>query len=363
MNDKAYDRLAKVLDTLPNGFPATESGIEIKLLKKIFTPEEADLFCDLRLTDETAAEIADRTGRPLEELEDKLISMGERGEIVAFRSHGVWKFRMVPWVIGIYEFQLKRMDRELAELCEAYSRYWGANFLQHGPRPQIMQVIPVEQEIPVRQEALPYQQVSNLIEQSKSFVVNDCICRKKQGLLEKPCTKPIEVCLAMHTEPGLLENSALAGGGKAITKEEAYDVLRKSEEAGLVHMTSNVESGHWFICNCCECCCGVLRAVNMGFPQMVNSHYYAEIDPDLCSACGTCAEDRCQANAIKQDGDVFTVIKHKCIGCGLCATTCPEDAIKLVHKDPQDRIQPPKDEDAWLEERARRRGVDYTAYK
>ncbi|MFH1113866.1 MAG: 4Fe-4S ferredoxin, partial [Pseudomonadota bacterium] len=256
MNDEVYHKLAKVLDTLPNGFPATESGIEIKILKKIFTPEEADLFCDLRLAEETAAEIAGRTGRPVKGLEEKLVEMGERGEIAAFRSDGAWKFRMVPWVIGIYEFQLKRMDREFAELCEEFSMHWGANFLRHGLQPQIMQVIPVEKEIPVKQEALTYQQVSNLIEQSKSFMVNECICRKKQGLLGMPCSKPLEVCLAMHTDPGLLENSALAGGGKIITKEQAYEVLRTAEEAGLVHMTSNVESGHWFICNCCECCCG-----------------------------------------------------------------------------------------------------------
>ena len=63
MTDDAYHKLAKVLDTLPNGFPATKNGIEIKILKKIFTPEEADLFCDLRLTPETAEQIAERTGR------------------------------------------------------------------------------------------------------------------------------------------------------------------------------------------------------------------------------------------------------------------------------------------------------------
>ncbi len=350
MYHEAYHKLAKVLDTLPNGFPATESGIEIRILKKIFTPEEADLFCDLKLTDETAAEIAKRTGRPLKGLEEILVSMGERGELWAFQSNKVWKFRMAPWIVGIYEFQLRRMDREFATMCEEYSVYWGADFLRFGPK--MMQVIPVEKEIPIRQEALTYHQVTNLIEQSKSFVVNECICRKKQGLLGNPCTMPLEVCLAMDPEPGRLETSPL--GGKAITKEQAYEILRKSEEAGLVHMTTNIESGHWFICNCCGCCCGVLRAVNMGFPQIVNSHYYAEIDADKCSACGLCADERCQARAIQKDDDSCSVIKEKCIGCGLCASTCPEEAIRLVHKDPKDLVYPPKNEDAWLEERGRR---------
>jgi Na+-translocating ferredoxin:NAD+ oxidoreductase subunit B len=359
MNDEAYHKLARVLDTLPNGFPATESGIEIRILKKIFTPEEAILFCDLRLTEETAAEIAKRTGRPVEGLEEKLVSMGERGEIWAFQSSGVWKFRMAPWVVGIYELQLKRMDREFAKMSEEYSMYWGADYLRY--RPQVMQVIPIEKEIPIKQEALTYQQVTNLIEQSNSFVVNECICKKKQGLLGSPCTKPLEVCLAMDPEPGRMESNPL--GGKAITRDEAYEVLRKAEDAGLVHLTTNVESGHWFICNCCGCCCGVLRAVIMGFPQIVNSHYYAVIDSDKCSACGLCADERCQVKAIKKDEDFCSVMKEKCIGCGLCATTCPEDAISLVHKEPQDLIYPPRDEDAWLEERARQRGVDFKVYK
>ncbi len=129
MQDESYHRLAKVLDTLPNGFPSTESGIEIRLLKKIFTSEEADLFCDLRLTPETPAQIAKRMGRPLEGLEEKLVSMGQRGELWASESGGVWTFKMVPWVVGIYEFQLKRMDREFAEMCEEYGMYWGGHFL------------------------------------------------------------------------------------------------------------------------------------------------------------------------------------------------------------------------------------------
>jgi len=89
MNDEAYYRMAKVLDTLPNGFPATESGIEIKILKKVYTPEEAELFCDLRLPPETAAQIAARTGRPLKGLEDKLLSLREKGEILGFEPGGV----------------------------------------------------------------------------------------------------------------------------------------------------------------------------------------------------------------------------------------------------------------------------------
>jgi len=358
MSDDAYSRLARVLDTLPNGFPATKSGIEIRILKKIFTPEEAELFCDLRLTPETAEEIAARTGRPLEGLREKLISMRQRGEIAGFVLGDVAMFKMMPWIVGIYEFQLNRMDRELAKLCEQYSMVWGGHFLKHGP--QIMQVVPVERLIPVEQEALTYHQVSNLIDKSKSFMVNECICKKQRGLLDHPCTKPVEVCLAMAPLPGLLDNHPW--GGRVITREEAYEVLRIAEDAGLVHLIGNVENGHHFICNCCGCCCGILQAVKR-FPAAVNSHYYARIDPDRCSACGVCAGERCPIGAIAVDGDSYRVIREKCIGCGLCATTCPEEAIELIAKERNDRTSPPENEKAWFEERARQRGTDFSAFK
>lgn len=362
MNDEVYRKLAKVLDTLPNGFPATESGVEIKLLKKIFTPEEADLFCDLRLTFETAEQIAERTGRPLEGLEEILTTMWERGEVFSGNFGGVKMFKMVPWAFGIYEFQLPHMDRELAEMSEEYMKVFGQEFFEHTP--QLMQVIPIEEEIPAKHEALTYEKVSSVIENGQSFMVMECICKKEQGLLDNRCEKPLEVCLAIAPVPGVFDNNPL--GGRVISKEEAYEVLRKSEEAGLVHLTWNVESGHFFICNCCGCCCGVLRGINdLGIlaSTVVNSYYYAEIDPDECAACGTCADERCQVNAIEEGEEAYQVIREKCIGCGLCVTTCPSEAIRLVRKPPEELVPPPKDEDAWFEERGRQRGVDFSAYK
>lgn len=358
MSDEVYHKLAKVLDTLPSGFPSTESGVEIKLLKKIFTPDEAELFCDLRLTFETAEQVAERTGRPLEGLEEKLTDMWKRGEVFGAELEGVKYFRMAPWVIGIFEFQLERMDREFCEMREEYTMYFGPQLV--GNEPRIMQVIPIEKEIPAVQEALPYNQVSHLIENGQSFILFDCICKKEQGLLDNPCSKPHEVCLGISPPemPPLTTPY-----GRAITRKEAYGVLERAEEAGLVHLTTNTETGHWFICNCCGCCCGVLRAINMGLPDVVNSHYYAEIDPNLCSACGTCLDERCQIKAIEEGEEIYRVITDKCIGCGLCVTGCPEEAVRLVRKAPEDILLPVKDEEAWNDERARQRGVDYSAYK
>jgi electron transport complex protein RnfB len=361
MGDEVYHKVARVLDTLPNGFPSTESGVEIKILKKIFDPEQADLFCDLRLTFETPEQIAKRTGRPMEGLEVMLKTMWKRGQVFGVVLGDVKLFKMVPWAFGIYEFQLPHIDREMAEMCEAYMKVFGQQFCEH--QPQFMQVIPIEREIQATHEALHYEKVSSIIENGQSFLLNECICKKEQGLLDNPCDRPVEVCMGIAPVPNVFDDSRV---GHAISKEEAYELLRKSEEAGLVHLTWNVQGGHFFICNCCGCCCAVLRGINeLGIPasKVVNSHYYAEIDRDTCELCGTCAEERCQVNAIEEVEDAYQVIREKCIGCGLCVGTCPAEAIQLIRKQPEEMVSPPNDEMAWYEERGRKRGVDFSDYK
>lgn len=361
MADEVYHKLARVLDTLPNGFPGTESGVEIKILKKIFTPEQAELFCEMRLTFETAQQVAERTGRPLAELDRQLKDMGKAGQLFSINLGGIRIFKMLPWVFGIYEFQLARLDKELALLVEEYAPVFAKQF--YSETPQLMRTLPVEQEISGQQEVISYERVSDLIEQNQSFLANDCVCKKEKELLGHPCDRPVQVCLAMAPVAGVFDKYPT---GKAITKQEARDLIKMTEEAGLVHLTYNVQGGGSYICNCCKCCCGVLRSIHeLGIPapMVINSNYYAEIDADKCSSCGLCADERCQVGAIEEGADAYRIIKDRCIGCGLCISTCPNEAIRLVHKGPDQRVQPPVNEDDWFEKRGRMRGVDFSRYK
>jgi ferredoxin len=267
---------------------------------------------------------------------------------------------MVPWVFGIYEFQGPHMDRELAEMCEDYGKVFSKQFF--NKKPQLMQVIPVQKEIPNQQQALPYQQVSSIIDSSQSFAVFDCICKKEKRLLDEGCDKPLEICMGLAPIPGIFEKSDYY---RSISKEEAYAVLDKAEEAGLVHLTWNVESGHYFICNCCGCCCGQLRSINelgMDAANVINSYYYAQIDPEICDGCGICKDERCQVNAIEED-DAYQIMREKCIGCGLCVSTCPTEAISLIRKSQDETFLPPTNEMDWYDKRALARGVDISQYK
>lgn len=361
MNASVYQNLAKVLDTLPNGFPATDSGVEIRLLKRIFRPQDAELFCDLRLDFETAQQISERTGRPLEGLEEHLTEMGKRGQIFGVDIDGTKLFKMVPWVLGIYELQVPHMDRELAEMCEEFGELFSRQFFDK--KPQLMQVIPIQKEIPNQQQALPYEQVSTIIENSQSFAVLDCICKKEKRLLGEGCDKPLEICMGFAPIPGIFDKSDYL---RLISKEEAYALLETAEKAGLVHLTWNYESGHYFICNCCGCCCGVLRSINefgMKATDVINAYYFAQIDATRCNACGVCKEERCQVNAIEEGDGAYLVIREKCIGCGLCVSTCPTEAISLIRKQADEIFVPPKDEMDWYEKRALVRGTDISRYK
>lgn len=359
MSTDVYRKLADTLDTLPNGFPATADGLEITLLKKIFTPDEAELFCDLRLTFETPEQIAERTGRPLTGLAERLTAMWKRGQLFGVDFGEVVVFKMVPWVFGIYEFQLDRMDQEFARLAEAYNEHFGPQFFKG--KPQLMQVLPVEQTLTEKHDPLPYQQVSAIINTGKSFGLGECICKKEQKLLGKGCEAPLEICMGIAPVPGFFDGHQTF---RPISKKEAFETLERAEAAGLVHMTSNIKSGHYYICNCCGCCCGVLRSINeWGLNEATNSHYYARIDQESCIQCGVCRDERCQVQAVAEIDQTFEIDPGRCIGCGLCISTCPSESIALVHRQPDEFTPVPADEQAWFEARGRSRGVDFSQFQ
>ena len=353
MDDSIYYKLREILDTIPNGFPKTENGIEIRILKKIFTEEEAEITTKLKIKFETPDAIAERTGMDQDYLTEKLKEMQEKGQVFGVHIGDVSLYKLIAFVFGIYEFQLNRMDREFAELANEYmGTVFGKHFHSHSP--SLMKVVPIEKEIPSQTAIEPYESITKLIENAKSWTVADCICKKEQGLLGKECDKPLEVCMGFAPIENYFDDFFW---GRPISKEEAFKILDIAEEAGLVHLTSNVKNGHQYICNCCGCCCGMLRGINQfGINDSVaRSNYTAVVVQDLCTACGIC-EERCQVNAIEIDN--FAEVDEQCIGCGLCVTTCPSEAITLQKKDDTLIEDVPVDEKDWLRKRAKSRGTD-----
>jgi len=356
MSQNVYKKLARKLDAIPNGFPETESGVELKVLAKIYTPDEAALASEMQLTPETAEQIARRTDRDPAKTTALLEEMVRKGLIRAIWEGEQRKFGLMPFVVGVYEEQLGRMDEEFARLFEEYlleaALGWG-EFL--NTLPSIHKVIPVEKSIPFEVQVFPYEQVSALLNKAKSFGVRKCICRVQRGLLGEPCKYPIEVCMVFASVEGAFDDDP---DTRAITKEEALQILRETEEAGLIHSSSNIREGHFYICNCCTCCCGIMRGISkFGIENSVaKSDFYATVDPEMCTGCGTCVE-RCQFGAPSLADDISRVDQKRCVGCGLCVMTCPSEAITLVRK-PVDQISPtPRNMEEWMKERAEKRGI------
>jgi electron transport complex protein RnfB len=353
MPEAVYRRLAQRLDAIPNGFPATASGVELKLLAKIFTPEQAALAAEMRLSYEPADAIAARTGADPRTTYRALKGMARQGLIYAARGEGQLNFRLMPFVFGIYEFQLPRLDRELAELFEAYFHETRGGSVYGAP--PIHRVIPVEEAVSASVEIYPYESASALLEGAKAWAVRDCICRVQKRLLGEGCHHPVENCMVFAPVEGAFDHSV---EDRAITKEEALQVLFETEEAGLVHTIGNYRDGHFYICNCCTCSCGILRGVaEFGvLSAIAHSPFRAVADAETCAGCGDCVA-RCGFGALSVPEDVCVIDALRCVGCGQCITVCPTGALHMTRRPQGELPLLPTDHQEWTTRRAKERGI------
>ncbi len=350
--DEVYRRLAAKLDGLPNGYPATETGVELRILERIFRPEDAALALRLKPIPEPPTVIARRLGEDPAVMEEHLEEMAARGQIASMRFRGRQCYCLVPFVVGIWEYQVAHLDAELAALVEEYApalmRTLG------GSAPALARVVPVNVSLESHAEVLSHEDMRRMIEGARSFRIAECICRKERELQGFSCTHARETCLAFSRQENAYER--FPTWGRVISREEALAVLAAAEEEGLVHATYNVREDQMFVCNCCSCCCGFLRGIREhDAPHLlVRSNFVAAVDADACAACGACAE-RCPVDAISNGDDVAGVDGQRCIGCGVCLPTCPTEAVSLVARPETERTTPPRTLIHWSLARAAHR--------
>jgi NAD-dependent dihydropyrimidine dehydrogenase PreA subunit len=347
MDHEVYKKLAEKLDAMPNRYPATESGIEIRLLEKIFLPEEAVLAAEMFYKKEPASAIASRANVPEKQARRILKDLVRKRLILFSKGDNELVFGLMPFVVGFYEEMLPRLDEEMAALFEQYFQETKGELTGKGL--SVHRVIPVEESIDFELEIYPYEKASDLIDKAKSWGVRDCICRVQKKLIGDPCEHPLENCLVFAPVEGAFDNSDV---DRAITKEEALQILHETEEAGLVHTTGNYQGPHNYICNCCTCSCGILRGVaEFNRPSAVaKSDFLVVVDQDLCVACGDCIE-RCQFDALELDEITCVVDPQNCVGCGLCVPVCPENAMVLVRRPEGEVLPPPENLKVWGEVR------------
>jgi Na+-translocating ferredoxin:NAD+ oxidoreductase subunit B len=340
--DRVYRDLQRYLDRLPAGFPEVASGLDVRLLQRLFTPEEARLAMHLSMTPEPFRRVYGRVrGSGISEAACRrlLDGMLHKGTILSVEEgYDEPRYCSAEFTAGgIYNFQVNRLTRELIEEYRQYLAESRARPVRRGPWVRPLRTIPVEESIPLpaKYRVADYDSVRRLVENAAGKIaVTDCICRQSQAILGEKCrrTDLYESCLLIGSDHA--RRHVEMGIGRYITKDEAFDILRRAQQAGLVLQPENSQRPE-AICCCCGDCCVLLRMLpNHPRPvDLYDTNFYVEVDREKCTGCEVCVE-KCQLDARVMTGGIAEVKLERCIGCGNCVALCPAGANRLVQKEP-----------------------------
>ena len=333
-----FAELAAHLDRLPIAFPRTESGVELRILKRLFTEEEAGIAMKMSGLPEEASVIAERLDTDPERLAPALERMFHKGLIFRLLKGDRRLYNIVPMAEGFWEFQLGSIKPEFVQEMKEYLGFFMEKSWYGTPTSQ-HRVIPISQGLSSDMEILPYERAEAIIRDQSKIAVMDCICRKQSAMIGQGCDHPMEVCMSFGTSAHYWIDRGL---GREIDHEEAVSILGRAMEAGLVLQPGNGQKV-WAMCMCCGCACELLIALKkMDKPALVvHSNFFARVLEENCTACGLC-EERCPMDAVMVEETAAVVNTDRCIGCGVCVGACDFEAMSLVQKQPDERYQPPK---------------------
>ena len=334
-DNQVYRDLQIHLDRLPIGLPPAQSGVELRILKHLFTPEEARMAIQLSMLPEPPGRIHRRvrkSGISVKELEQLLDRMVKKGTVLSRVRDGNKYYSNGMLAVGMYEHQV---DRLTVDFAEDMLEYLGEEFATELCRTKIPQLrtIPIEKSIPQEHSVSTYDSIREIIGNTdEQIVVANCVCRQAKDIVGQSChqTELRETCLIFRESAQSYLDMGLA---RPITKDEAFDILQKAEHAGLILQPINSQRPQ-AVCCCCGDCCGILMAAKK-FPrpaELYATSYYAKVDADLCNGCQTCV-DQCQLQAAAVLGDMCQVNLDRCIGCGVCVANCTSKAIRLHKKE------------------------------
>ena len=330
-----YEALAAHLNRLPAGFPRTPDGVEMRILRRLFDPEEAGLAQLLTVKPESVEAIAARASLDADDLGPKLESMAKKGLIFRYRKGDKVRYMAAQFVVGIWEYHVNDLDPDLIRDMNEYLPYFFDQSIK-VKTPQL-RTIPISRAVPVEQKIMAYERAREIVLEQEEIAVAPCICRKERQIVGEGCNRPLESCLVFGPGAQYYTENGLA---RPIDHDEALRILDEAEKKGLVLQPSNAQKAV-NICTCCGCCCQILKNLKR-LPDPANhvaSNYFAVVDQDLCTGCGVCLE-RCQMDAIEIE-ETARIVAARCIGCGLCVPTCPEEAVTLVAKPEGERQTPP----------------------
>ncbi|MBN2475183.1 MAG: 4Fe-4S binding protein [Pirellulales bacterium] len=340
-SDREHRLLQRQLDRTLMGAP--DSPALMQILRLLFTPEEASLARRLPGKLSTLGRLARKLQMPRDELEARLTAMAERGLVIDLQYAGTRFFTLAPIVIGFFEFTFMRTRDNLpmAELARLFDEYMGSSdrFYRSamGGRTQLGRSLVREESLPEddHTEVLDWQRASHIVQSASPIGVSLCPCRHKASHLGKACDRPQRACLSLnYAAESVIRN----GMAEEVTVAEAMQILEECKQAGLAQTGDNVQRKMAYICNCCGCCCEMVRALKtFGIRgAIVTSNWQAEIDTAACTGCGRCVE-ACPVDAIEvvelsdhgESRKQAVCDSRLCLGCGVCYSACRFGAIAM----------------------------------
>jgi len=340
-----------------------------RILKTLFTPEEADVllvFNGPYMDRYTSQKIARKLKRSVDEINPILNEMARTQRLFSAIKGGETTYSLFPLIPGLFELYFsnhKRASEEEIEVLkvftEEYEKYYDQGhvtnslssdypFMRVFVDQEIIEetvnrgkgtLLDVNEEVEViKNKILPFEQVKTLVDKSRRISVMDCACRTHMKIYNKgvPINEyPINVCMNFNT---FADYCIKQGFGRELTKQEALKTLTKAAEAGLVHTTQNITEKMSFICNCDRDCCIMLRGIRQfDDPGMIaTSNFLPEYEKEKCMLCLKCTE-LCPMEVIiaideGTDNQRISINTDRCIGCGVCAFNCPKEAISMVKR-------------------------------
>lgn len=340
MNKELYVQLRKHLDRQPGGFPETQSGAEIDILKRFYTPEQAKIALKMTTIPESAVKIAKKLKMDEKKAGESLEQMAREGLLFRVPTSESPLYMQPNFIMGIYEWHVNMVDREIAEYADhVYDGLFEHHWINRKTKQ--LRVVPVDQSIKHKDTVRGYDMIRELVRGSGNgpYAVAPCVCRVEQLKKGNEVNRPMDTCLTF----GMVARYYIENGiGKELTEDELMAKLTECEKASLVPFGTNSQS----IVNMCMCdkdSCQIFRHLRMleKPAREVHAAFSAAIDAKLCNGCQKCTK-KCQIDAIVatdvqvqtgKKAKIHEVDPDRCIGCGLCVTACPEQAISMQPKE------------------------------
>jgi NAD-dependent dihydropyrimidine dehydrogenase PreA subunit len=336
--DDLYEKLAEHLSYLVMGYPVREDLVNI--LREMFNPVEVEVALavpnrPIPLEPISLDEIQKGIGLESRALEEVLESLARRGLLYSGETESGEKGYALHQVgFGFPQtFHWKGEDTpEARKMARLTAKYFNRQVTREAFSPsetKPYRYIPVGKTVPTELQAVyPFHMMRNVIEKAGVIALAHCPCRIAYRLAGKGCDHPTEVCMKFNDMARYVIDRRFA---REISKQEALEIIKKTEEAGLVHFVDNAEGDIQHNCNCCGCACwnvGSIRRRKIPRDVLMATYFIRATDEDLCTACGECLEI-CPVQAVKLEGNVLVVDEDWCIGCGVCATVCPSGAVQI----------------------------------